>query len=225
MEQDTAAKWYYYQNGSSVGPLSQQDLMRLLEDKTISPNSYVWQEGMTKWCQASEIWRRDTFSPDPVRPAVETLGSIPRDYDRLKKVPVIFVIFFALLTLSIYIPVWFLMRRSALNAMQSREKIGRMFFIFVIVLYSIDGILYLVSTTLPWGIYPDLMLGMAVYKIYLCIHLIIGIMIIYQGFKVRQIILDHAQSCYGYTMKFNRFLTFFFVIYYLQFKINQLLSE
>jgi len=51
---------------------------------------------------------------------------------------------------------------------------------------------------------------------------IIGIILIVQGFKVRRIFINHFNSQLQGEISFSGVATFFFHIYYLQYKINRL---
>jgi hypothetical protein len=41
--------WYYTQNGERHGPLSQSGMKSLFEQRSITADTLVWQEGMTEW--------------------------------------------------------------------------------------------------------------------------------------------------------------------------------
>lgn len=41
--------WYYTTNGERLGPISQSGMKSLYEQKTITPETLVWQEGMENW--------------------------------------------------------------------------------------------------------------------------------------------------------------------------------
>lgn len=48
-------KWYYLQENEQVGPVSREDLMRLLQEGTLAPDVFVWSEGLAQWQPASAI--------------------------------------------------------------------------------------------------------------------------------------------------------------------------
>jgi hypothetical protein len=48
-------KWYYLQENEQVGPVSREDLLRLLQEGTLAPDVYVWSEGLAQWQPASAI--------------------------------------------------------------------------------------------------------------------------------------------------------------------------
>jgi hypothetical protein len=47
--------WWYVSNNQRKGPIDEEELRRLLIDGTLSPNSFVWKEGMEKWQPAQQI--------------------------------------------------------------------------------------------------------------------------------------------------------------------------
>jgi hypothetical protein len=47
--------WWYVSNNQRKGPIDEGELRRLLIDGTLSPNSFVWKEGMEKWQPAQQI--------------------------------------------------------------------------------------------------------------------------------------------------------------------------
>lgn len=47
--------WWYELNDQPKGPVSQQDLMRLLLQNDLTDENFVWQHGMRKWMKMGEI--------------------------------------------------------------------------------------------------------------------------------------------------------------------------
>ena len=48
--------WWYVANGQRLGPVSDQELQRLLIEGTLGPNSLVWKQGMERtWRHASQV--------------------------------------------------------------------------------------------------------------------------------------------------------------------------
>ena len=49
-------QWYYAAaDGEQQGPVQHGDIMRLLQDGTLSPSALVWREGMDQWRPAGEV--------------------------------------------------------------------------------------------------------------------------------------------------------------------------
>src|SRR5262245_8990943 len=47
--------WWYNSNGEAKGPISEQELLRLLANRTVGPKSLVWKEGMESWQQVDQV--------------------------------------------------------------------------------------------------------------------------------------------------------------------------
>jgi uncharacterized RDD family membrane protein YckC len=81
--------WFYASNGTQQGPVTEADLLALLQAGTISANTQVWQEGMADWKPLSEArpdLAANAISP-AFNPAVKNLnvqamreGAIPSMY-------------------------------------------------------------------------------------------------------------------------------------------------
>ncbi len=152
--------------------------------------------------------------------------------DRLEDSSVPGAIFLTILTLGLYPPIWFMTRRKAFNHLQSREKLGR-------GAPAAAFLLMLVSACLPfaggakWGswVQAENALG----PVHPLILLAAGIILAVQCFKVRRILLDHlapreegmfsASIRFQYDDLLSRVGTFFLGIFYLQFKINELINR
>lgn len=76
MEQTT---WYYQLNDQQIGPVSQQDLQNLLIQQIITPQTYVWTQGMENWQPISALSGDSTpagVTPQPERPTSVTVFAI-----------------------------------------------------------------------------------------------------------------------------------------------------
>jgi hypothetical protein len=57
--------WYYLLENKPVGPVSREDLMRLVQEGTLSPDVHVWTEGLARWQPASTIFElRGQIGPE-----------------------------------------------------------------------------------------------------------------------------------------------------------------
>jgi membrane-anchored glycerophosphoryl diester phosphodiesterase (GDPDase) len=143
---------------------------------------------------------------------------------QLESRSVVLVVGLTLVTLGLYYPVWFMLRRSGINSLHSKEKLGAMVFALVIalqllVLGLILGQGYLTSPELAWLRFFDS-----------AASLLTGILLLVQTFKVKRILEDHAaessQGLFGGSISLAQesslsgVATFFFGIFYLQHKIN-----
>lgn len=50
-----SAEWYYSVDGDRQGPVSAQELKKLVEDGTVKPADLVWKDGMGDWVAAKTI--------------------------------------------------------------------------------------------------------------------------------------------------------------------------
>jgi hypothetical protein len=119
--------------------------------------------------------------------------------------------------LGIYVPIWFLRRRRGLNSLDSPRKLGVLGPVALLVLQ----VIYLF---LPEHSTPETIVGLT-----------IVIMILVLAFRVRFILADHMESKIRAVLPVSvsiqsssnpsNLLTFFLNIWYLQYKINQLVDE
>ena len=142
---------------------------------------------------------------------------------QLEETSVWVIILLSIVSLGLYLPVWFLTRREAINQLRSRHKIGWGMLAFLLLLQIADVVALIVSARAGLSMEePDVFAFGA------------WIVILIQSFKVRQILLDHfsAQESgpFSGTISLQRDVslsgvaTFFFHIFYLQYKINRFLE-
>jgi hypothetical protein len=136
-----------------------------------------------------------------------------------------------LLTAGLYAPIWFLIRRRALNNLHSREKL-EVLPIAVALAALVASLSLPILGSVKWGSWVE------VENAYPLLHpgilLVAGLILIVQCFKVRRILLDHlaprqeGMFSAGIRMQheelFSRTGTFLFGIFYLQHKINAMLD-
>ena len=142
----------------------------------------------------------------------------------LKKIAVWKIILLVTVTYSVYIPIWFLKQREALNGLNSDVKIGFRIFVFIIVLYALSLVLLfnsLISIMLPQSIFSYLSTSLHLETIENLIGIVAGILVLIQSFRVRRILFQNLYGS-GKDVRFSGICTFFLTIYYLQYKINRL---
>ena len=49
------ARWYHLQGREQHGPIALDDIRRLVLDGTVTPDTYVWADGMPDWLPAREV--------------------------------------------------------------------------------------------------------------------------------------------------------------------------
>ncbi len=128
---------------------------------------------------------------------------------QIKKTPVLLVLLLIVVTAGIYIPIWFLKRRRALNSLDAPEKLEKGVFIFVIIAFSTSLLLdlFVLEEGNPAG---------------RLINLIGTIAIVFQCFAVRRILDCQFNAVLEQDIYFSGILTFFLGILYLQYMINRL---
>ncbi len=138
-------------------------------------------------------------------------------HTQLKKRNVILMLFFMIITLGLYYPIWFLRRRDAINKLHSKEKLGSGIFIFSILATCI----YLFFYFMRGFYYYDIVISKE-YETYSSItSIIVWIVLLVQGFKVKRIFDEHFNLHLNRGISFSNLATFFFNILYLQYKINR----
>jgi hypothetical protein len=145
----------------------------------------------------------------------------------VKKTPVILTIIFTFITAGIYCSCWFLTRRDQINTLHSQEKIGKGVFIFGIVIFSISLFLAVVSGFLEGmgeelGTAEFLAMAKGIDAFDRFLSFVAIMTLVLQCFKVRRIFQNHFNDHLGKNISFSGFATFFFQIYYLQYKINRI---
>jgi hypothetical protein len=140
----------------------------------------------------------------------------------LKNTPVILTMFLTLITAGIYYPCWFLTRRCQINKLHSREKLSNGLFILGIVIYSISllpGILEGIQEANGTTEFLTIAEGLDSVDEFLI--LFVGIIMVIQSFKVKRILRDHFDDYLRRNVSLSGLATFFFGIYYLQYKMNK----
>lgn len=129
------------------------------------------------------------------------------------------VILLSVVTLGIYIPYWLYQRLDAFNQMKSTEKLDKNIVMAVLVMYSLTTVMYIVST-ISEMMYPEnISFVTNIDNVGSVIDFVSTIMMLYLAFRTRKVIEDH------FKITLSGVATFFFSIYYLQYKINKQLSK
>ena len=59
------ARWYHLQGQQQLGPIDLDKIRRLVLEGTVSPDTFVWADGMPDWLPAREV--PALTPPDEVR--------------------------------------------------------------------------------------------------------------------------------------------------------------
>jgi hypothetical protein len=139
----------------------------------------------------------------------------------LKRRSVWLMIGLFVVTLGLYVPVWYIRRRPGLNRLDSPRKLALWPFLLFIASFALAVVEGLIGarrgeTALAAG----LLLGLQLFRI------ATGILMIVQSFKVKDIVEDHAtpadaSTLFAEQVKLSGLMTFFFSIFYLQWAINR----
>lgn len=69
-------RWYYVEDGKSVGPFGRSDFINLFMKRTIAPETYVWSKGMKEWTQLKNTQLyHDEDSPAEI-PAITAVAEV-----------------------------------------------------------------------------------------------------------------------------------------------------
>lgn len=137
----------------------------------------------------------------------------------LIKMNVLYVIFLSLMTLGIYFPIWILKRQKALDNLQSNEKIGVAVPVTVILLLSFAVLFYLKAGFVK---IDDISASNSFETLAAVSDAIGGFTLLFLCFKCRRILDEHFNDYLQKSIRFSMVATFFFGVYYLQYKINRI---
>jgi hypothetical protein len=148
----------------------------------------------------------------------------------IKKTSVPLVILLTLITGGIYLPIWFLTRREAINSLQSKEKLGKGIFVAGIAAFTLallasiySGYTQGLSTVQDSMAMSQAALSVNGFELAADIVCLLALVpIVYQAFRVKRILHDHYHEMLGRDVTFSGFYTFLFLNWYLQYKINRL---
>lgn len=138
----------------------------------------------------------------------------------LEKMSVVKLVILTAVTGGVYTAYWFLKRLDAINSLNSEHRVGQGVFGFIIAgcLVNAAIVFYLAFAG------PGLEEGFALRLLNTSnlLGLAVNVAVLVQTFKVRRILLDHYVVHLGREVGFSWIFTFFFSVFYLQFKINRL---
>jgi hypothetical protein len=145
------------------------------------------------------------------------------DSHGLKRRSVLLMIVFMIITLGLYYPAWWFRRRPGLNRLNSPKKLAIWPLLIMIVLFAINFSIGLVEGLAP----GTQVLGPGARSMHSVIQIAVGIVMILQGFRIKEMIEDHATPdahsgpMFAERVQLSGLMTFFFSIFYLQWAINR----
>lgn len=138
----------------------------------------------------------------------------------LKRRSVWLVVLFTIVTFGFYYLLWFVRRRPGLNRLDSPRKLAA----WPLVLFAIDLLMSVVIGFVN-GATGNRSIPSAVGVIAQLYQLAVGVLMIVQCFRIKDIIEDHASpetsELFAEHVRLSGLMTFFFSIFYLQWAINK----
>ena len=159
---------------------------------------------------------------NPFAPPKARVADPVSDAHGLKRRSVLVMILFFFITLGVYMPVWWFRRRAGLNRLDSPRKLALWPLLLFGALFAIQFGVGIVQGLRPGEQIP----GPGIDTILVLFQLGVGILMIIQSFKVKDMIEDHAAPAphsgpmFGGQVQLSGVMTFLFSIFYLQWAIN-----
>jgi hypothetical protein len=150
----------------------------------------------------------------------DSVGSFTQPGQEIKRTSVILMIFLSVITFGIYIPVWFLRRKEAINNLHSNEKLKSGIFVFMIMMCCTGILFEFLSGSLQELGEIDTAQTLDGISGGLCLWA--GIFMLIKSFTVRRIFTSHYVDHLNGDISLSGIATFFFSIFYLQYKINRI---
>ena len=164
---------------------------------------------------------------NPYAPPKAVVADVSSDH--LKRRSVILRVLFFFVTVGLYLPIWFLRRRAALNRLDSPRKLRRWPFVIALVWFAFQFVLGTITGSAPL----EKSIGSAAAILFAVSRAAVGILMIVQSFFTKDILEDHLAGpddqvphrLFAETVKLSGVMTFFFQIFYLQYSINRYIAD
>jgi hypothetical protein len=160
---------------------------------------------------------------NPYAPPTAHVADRESDKGGLKYRSLWLMIVFLLISFGVYYVIWFFRRRPGLNRLDSPRKLPMWPLLLTATSFGVQFVLGLVAGSEP---VPDV-IGPVGSGVLTLLQLVVGITMIIQCFRIRDIIQDHATPPLDSDQRFveqvqlSGLMTFFFSIFYLQWAINK----
>jgi hypothetical protein len=141
-------------------------------------------------------------------------GGLQQSNGTLKRTSLILVILLTIITAGFYYPLWFIGRQKGINSLQARDKLASGIFIFATILNIL--ICLTIIEYFNYNLSQSDTINLLNF-----LSFILEAIYVLQLFKVRDIFIEHFNHRLNRDISFSRVATFFFQIYYLQYKINR----
>jgi len=160
---------------------------------------------------------------NPYAPPTAHVADREPDTHGLKHCSLWLMIAFILISFGVYYLIWFFRRRPGLNRLDSPLKVPMWPLLLAAAFFGVTFVLGVVAGSRP---VPDL-IGPVGSGVLLLVRLVVGIAMIFQCFRIKDIIQDHATlptdpgQRFVEQVQLSGLMTFFFSIFYLQWAINK----
>ena len=160
---------------------------------------------------------------NPYAPPTAQVADRESDTYGLKYRSLWLMIVFLLISFGVYYVIWFFRRRPGLNRLDSPRKLPMWPLPLTAASFGVQFVLGLVAGSEP---VPDV-IGPVGSGVLALLQLVVGITMIIQCFRIRDIIQDHATPPLDSDQRFvlqvqlSGMMTLFFSIFYLQWAINK----
>jgi hypothetical protein len=142
---------------------------------------------------------------------------------------VVVMILLMIATFGFYYPIWFLVRRAALNSLDSPRKLQRWPFVTNVIVFSI---VFLVDLIAGGSAGRVQVIGGGLSLALSLVQLAVAILMIVQCFAIKDILEDHLATPdsevpqpFASRVELSGLMTFFFQIFYLQWAINRYIVD
>jgi len=159
---------------------------------------------------------------NPYAPPQAAVADLPANTHGLKQRRVIVMIVFMLISFGLYYPIWWFRRRAGLNRLNSPKKLAAWPLMLLLALFVTQVGLGLVAGATP----VEQVIGDGAALLVSLFQLGVGIVMIIQAFKVKDMIEDHAtpegdSGPFIERVELSGLATFFLSVFYLQWAINR----
>jgi hypothetical protein len=162
---------------------------------------------------------------NPYAPPEAQVADAPRDSHGLKRRSVLLMIVFMIISFGFYYLFWWFRRRPGLNRLNSPTKLALWPLLLLTGVYAVQfGLGFVVGATASA---QEAVLGQGGVLALVTVRLAVGILILVQTFKIKDMIEDHAAPesesapMFADQVALSWPMTFFFSIFYLQWAINR----
>lgn len=160
---------------------------------------------------------------NPYAPPKAKVGDPEADSHGLKRRSLLVMVVFMIITFGVYYLAWWFRRRPGLNRLNSPRKLEVWPLLLLTALFVIQFGLGFAA-----GINPgQKVIGAGGELVVFLFQLVVGIVMIVQTFRIKDMIEDHAapeaqsRPMFVEHVKLSGLMTFFFSIFYLQWAINR----